>query len=85
MKALERYVKKNGKAHPFGSTKPKGSWKGSEGPQKKDQYAKESGKKVVEDEKDYDETDPKSAGMAAYQSVRGFGKKKNKQRSYLDD
>lgn len=85
MKALERYIKKSGKAAPFGKTKAKGSWEGPTGVKEKDQYAETSGRKVVEDEKDYDETDPSEAGIGAYESVRGYGAKKNKQRSYLKD
>jgi hypothetical protein len=84
MKALERYIKKNGKSEPFGKSKAKGSWKGPKGVKESGQYADKSGKKVVEDKKDYDETDPETSGIGAYESVRGYGKKKNKQRSYLD-
>jgi hypothetical protein len=83
MKALERYVKKTGKASPFGKTKAKGSWKGPKGVKEKSQYAEKTGKKVVDDEKADDDTSTSSIG--AYESIRGFGKKKNKQRSYLDD
>lgn len=83
MKALERYVKKSGAA-PFGKTKTKGSWEGPKGVKEKGQYASKTGKKVVEDSKDFDETDPSDAGIGAYESVRGYSPKKNKQRSYLD-
>lgn len=82
MKALEKYVKKTGK-EPYGKTKPKGKWEGSKGPQMKDQYAPSTGgRKVVDDTKDFDETDPETAGIGAYESVRGYTPKK-KQRSYL--
>lgn len=84
MKALRRYIAKSGKAHPYGETKAKGSWEGPKGVKEKDQYAKESGRKVVEDEKDYAETDPADSGSDAFESVRGYGSKKKKQRSYLD-
>lgn len=84
MKALDRYIKKTGK-EPYGKTKPKGKWEGSKGPQKKDQYAEATGKKVVDDTKDFDETDPETSGIGAYEAVRGYGPKKNKQRSYLSD
>lgn len=84
MKALERYVKKS-KSTPYGKTKSKGSWKGSEGPQKADQYAEKSGKKVMNESVDMDESDPATAGIGAYESVRGYGGKKKKQRSYLNE
>lgn len=86
MKALDRYVKKTGKAHPYGKSKSKGSWEGGKGIKKDDQYAKESGRKVVEDEKDYEETDPgsKIGRYGAYESVRGYKGKKKSQRSYLE-
>ncbi len=81
MKALERYVKKNGKSQPFGASKTKGKWEGAKGPQMADQYAETSGKKVVEDDKDMSESEPE--GMKGYESIKGYSKKK-KQRSYLD-
>lgn len=89
MKALERYVKKSGKAQPYGKTKPKGEgrWEGPKGVKDSDQYADESsGKKVVDDTKDSDETDPATGTgkYGAYEAVRGYKAKKNKQRSYLD-
>lgn len=79
MKALERYVKKN-KATPYGKTKAKGKDKGGYGIEKKDQYAKTSGRKVVDDATADSETTPHTIG--AYESIRSSGKKK--QRSYLD-
>ncbi len=80
MKQLERYVKKSGgKAHPYGGTETKGSWKGSKGPQMDDQYAEEDGKPVVEDSKDYDESE--AGGDKGIMSIKSGGKKK--QRSYL--
>lgn len=85
MKALETYIKKNGKAAPFGKSKTKGTDKGPKGVTMPSQYAKKSGKKVVTDETASDETDPETSGIGAYESVRGYGSKKNKQRSYLND
>lgn len=82
MKALERYVKKN-KAAPFGKSKG-GPWKGPKGVKEKDQYAKKSGKKITDDSKAESETDESSAGIGAYESVRGYGGKKKTQRSYLN-
>lgn len=84
MKALERYVKKNSKAEPYGKSKAKGSWEGPEGVKEKGQYASKSGKKIVDDSKDYGETDPADAGMDAIQSIKSGGGKKGKQRSYLN-
>lgn len=84
MKALERYVKKSGAA-PYGKTKAKGTWKGPKGVKEKSQYAEKSGKKITDDTTAEDESDPATSGIGAYESVRGFGKKKNKQRSYLTD
>ncbi len=83
MKALDRYVKKT-KSAPFGKSKKKGPWKGPKGVKEGDQYAKKSGKKVVDDEEASDETDP-VGNYGAYESIRGFKSKKNKQRSYLED
>ena len=85
MKALERYVKKSGKSQPFGKSKPKGKLEGPDGVKKKDQFAKTSGRKVTDDTSADGETDPASAGIGAYESVRGYGGKKGKQRSYLND
>lgn len=85
MKALERYVKKNNKSMPYGKTKSKGSWEGPEGVKEKSQFAEKSGKKITDDSEADDETDPETAGIGAYESVRGYGTKKNKQRSYLKD
>ncbi len=84
MKALERYVKKSGKADPYGGSKAKGTWKGPKGVKSKSQYAKESGKKVVEDEKDFDESDPGEgvSKKGAYESLRAA--KKKKPRAYMD-
>ncbi len=82
MKALERYVKKNGKAAPFGKSKTKGKWEGPDGVKEKDQYAEKSGRKITDDKKADSETTP--SGIGAYESIRGFTKKK-KQRSYLED
>ncbi len=86
MKALDRYVKKSGKAHPYGEEKSKGSWKGPKGVKEKGQYAKESGRKVVDESADFDESDAGDAGIAGYESVRGYkAKKKDKKRSYLEE
>lgn len=86
MKALERYVKKNGKASPFGKTKSKGPWKGPKGVSEKDQYAKESGKKVVDDAEAQEETNP-AKGMAKATPNKGMlvkSKPKKKKRPYLE-
>ena len=85
MKALERYVKKSGKSMPYGKTKPKGSDEGPDGVKMASQYAKTSGRKITDDAEADDETDPVTSGIGAYESVRGYGSKKNKQRSYLKD
>ncbi len=85
MKALERYIKKNSKATPYGKTKTKGSWEGPKGVKEKGQYAEKSGKKITDDTKADDESDPATSGIGAYESIRGYGGKKNKQRSYLKD
>ncbi len=82
MKALERYVKKNSKANPFGKTEAKGPWKGAKGPQMKDQYAKETGTPIVSDDAG-SEAEP-GAGLKGYKSIKSGGEKK-KQRSYLAD
>lgn len=79
MKNLERYIKKNNKTDPYGKTEPKGSWKGSKGPQMDDQYAEEEGKPINMDSEEYDE----SSGDDAVKSIKDGGKKK--QRSYLKD
>lgn len=86
MKALERYVKKNGK-DPYGATKPKGGgkWEGPKGVKEKSQYAKTAGKKITDDSKADMETDPETSGIGAYESLRGYKSKKNKQRSYLEE
>lgn len=84
MKALDKYVKKAGKSHPYGESKTKGAWKGPKGVTEKGQYAEKSGKKVMDDSKDYDETDPADAGIGAYESVRGYKSKKGKTKSYMD-
>ncbi len=84
MKALERYVKKNSKDQPYGKSKSKGKWEGSKGPQMDDQYAESEGKGVVEDSTDSSEAEP-TGGMKGYESVKGYGAKKKKQRSYLSE
>lgn len=85
MKQLHRYLKRKGKADPFhGDKGPKG-FKGPDGVKKADQYASKSGKKIVEDSKDYEECEP-GEGMekiGAYESIKSNGKKK--QRNYLKD
>ena len=79
MKALEKYVKKHDKASPFKGDKG-GPWKGGKGVESKKQYAKKSGRKIVDDKRDYDEDDPATAGEKAYSSEPS----KKKLRSYLD-
>ncbi len=81
MKALERYVKKSGKAQPYGATKAKGDWKGAKGPQMKDQYAKETGTPITADDTAEEESEP--SGLKGYKSIKSGGAKK-KQRSYLE-
>lgn len=83
MKALERYVKKNGK-DPYGSTAPKGPSKGPKGVEMSDQYADGEGKAVFEDGDTSPETTGTKEGMKGYESVKGYGDKKKKQRSYLN-
>ncbi len=81
MKALERYIKKSGKA-PFGKTKAKGKMEGE--PKGKDQFASTKGKPVEADSTASGESDLATGGIGAYESVRGYKGKKGKQRSYLN-
>lgn len=78
---LEKYMKKN-KVDPFKGEKGGKDWKGPKGVKSGKQYAKKGGKKVVDDAKDYAETDPAEAGEGmSTKSQQGKGKKL---RSYLD-
>ena len=71
MSALDNYMKKN----------KKGSWKGPVGVTKKDQFAKKSGRKIIENKKDLEESE--ETGEKGLAGIKSGGTKK-KQRTYLD-